>query len=108
MSISRKISLIYSFFLIHIVLTIILAWFSMDTLSTIRAYIGGEGLWAKAQKSAVYSLIKYNMSHAQHDYEDFRRFLAIPLGDKTARIELEKENPDFEVARKGFLEGLNH
>ena len=33
--------------------------FSLNTLSSLRAYVGGEGLWSKAQKDAVYYLNRY-------------------------------------------------
>src|ERR687892_2471760 len=36
---------------------------SMQILSACRAYVGGEGLWSKGQKDAVYSLIQYAQSH---------------------------------------------
>jgi hypothetical protein len=31
--------------------------FSINTLSSVRAYVGGEGLWSKAQKDALYQLL---------------------------------------------------
>jgi hypothetical protein len=32
----------------------------------------------------------------------------VPLGDRKARLELEKPDPDYAVAYQGFLEGRNH
>ena len=34
--------------------------------------------------------------------------IAVPVGDRKAREELEKPRPDLAVARQGFLEGRNH
>jgi hypothetical protein len=83
-------------------------FFSLSTLSSLRAYVGGEGLWSKAQKDAVFHLYKYGVSRNQEDYVLFRAFMRVPVGDGRTRRELEKETPDMDVARQGFLEGRNH
>src|ERR1700743_786730 len=83
-------------------------WFAVNTLSSVRAFVNGEGLWSKAQKDAVYSLFVYSHSHNEKDYANFRDHLKVPLGDNKTRLELQKLNPDMEVARQGFLEGENH
>ncbi len=41
--------------------------FSINILSSVRAYVGGEGLWSKAQKDAMYQLLKYGRSHNEAD-----------------------------------------
>jgi len=84
-----------------------LAVFSMDLLSAARAYVGGEGLWSKAQKQAVYSLNRYADSRAESDFRTYAEAIAIPLGDSRARLELEKPNPDLRVVHDGFLAGRN-
>ena len=81
---------------------------SFDLLSSVRAYVGGESLWSKAQKDAVYHLNNYAHTRAEDDYRRFREAIAVPLGDRIAREELEKPDPDFRVAREGFLAGRNH
>ena len=43
--------------------------FSIRTLSSVRALVGAEGLWSKAQKDAAYSLRKYGRSHDENDYK---------------------------------------
>lgn len=82
--------------------------FGMGTLSSLRAYVGGEGLWAKAQKSAVNSLGRYALSRDEKDFQAFERYLGIPLGDRRARLELEKPRPDYRVSDAAFIEGGNH
>ncbi|MBI3045589.1 MAG: GGDEF domain-containing protein [Betaproteobacteria bacterium] len=81
---------------------------SMEVLSIGRAYVGGEGLWSKAQKDAVYYLVRYARSREENDFRRYHKALAVPLGDRTARIELEKPQPDMGVAYRGFIEGRNH
>jgi hypothetical protein len=80
----------------------------MDILTAIRAYVGGEGLWAKAQKDAVHSIEHYAVSYDEADYLAYRREIQVPLGDRKARIELQKEDPDLAVAEAGFIQGRNH
>lgn len=82
--------------------------FAMHKLSAVRAFVGGESLWSKAQKNAVFSLQRFATTKSEKDYQQFLDFLAIPLGDHEARLALEKQPPDFETARKGFLKGNIH
>jgi diguanylate cyclase (GGDEF)-like protein len=87
---------------------LILANFSFGLLSSVRAYVGGESLWSKAQKDAVYHLQKYAASRAPEELRQFRADIAVPLGDHEARVEMDKPNPDFEKVRQGFVRGGNH
>lgn len=83
-------------------------WFSITTLSAVRSYVGGEGLWSKAQKDAILNLREYAYSHNAKDYVAFQKFLEVPYGDKRGRIELEKRNPDYNIVRNRLLQGRNH
>jgi diguanylate cyclase (GGDEF)-like protein len=87
---------------------LIVANFSFGLLSSARAYVGGESLWSKAQKDAVFHLQKYAANGAPEELRQFRRDVAIPLGDHDARVEMDKPNPNFETVRRGFLRGGNH
>lgn len=80
----------------------------MKVMSSIRSYVGGEGLWSKAQKEALNNLVKYSITFDEHDYTGFLAFLQIPAGDKKARLELEKVQPDYHIARQGFIQGGNN
>jgi PAS domain S-box-containing protein len=79
-----------------------------DVLSGVRAYVAGEGLWSKAEKEAVQSLLKYAQSRSESDYTDYLAQIAVPAGDKRARVELEKSAPDYRVITQGLLQGRNH
>jgi diguanylate cyclase (GGDEF)-like protein len=87
---------------------LVLANFSFGLLSSTRAYVGGESLWSKAQKDAVFHLQKFAGNHDPEDLRQFRANIAIPLGDHDARVELNKPKPDFKIVRQGFLRGGNH
>lgn len=83
-------------------------WFAVGTLSSVRAFVNGEGLWSKAQKDAVSSLFIYSHSHNDKDFQTFRKYLNVPLGDNKTRLELKKARPDLKIARSGFIEGRNN
>lgn len=82
-------------------------WFSIKIMSGIRAYVGGEGLWSKAQKEAVNNLVRYTQSHNEADYTRFESLLRVQAGDRTARLELDKPHPDYAIVRQGFVQGGN-
>jgi diguanylate cyclase (GGDEF)-like protein/PAS domain S-box-containing protein len=104
----REIYLFGGLLVLVVVSLLIVASVGMDTLSATRAYATGEGLWSKRQKEAVNALVRYASSRDERDYEAYRSALEVPLGDKQARLELQKEAPDLAVARAGFLKGKNH
>lgn len=105
---THRVYLIIALFVAIILCFVLIIQLQMDTLTAIRAYVGGEGLWAKAQKDAVLSLEHYAVTHKEADYQAYLRLIQIPLGDRKARIELQKGNPDIAVARDGFIQGRNH
>lgn len=82
--------------------------FSINTLSSVRAYVGGEGLWSKAQKDAMYQLLKYGRTHDEADYIRFTEHMKVPLGDHEALVELSRPERDIEAAKRGFIAGRNH
>jgi diguanylate cyclase (GGDEF)-like protein/PAS domain S-box-containing protein len=85
-----------------------LAGLSLETLSSVRAYVGGEGLWSKAQKDAIHFILLYSETGEEHFLSRFRAAVAIPLSDRSARYALEQSTPDLNAARNGFMRGGNH
>jgi PAS domain S-box-containing protein len=81
---------------------------SFNFLSSVRAYVGGESLWSKGQKQALISLLHYTETQSEEDYQAFIQGIGVPLGDRQARLALERPVPDLEAARQGFLQGGNH
>jgi hypothetical protein len=82
--------------------------FAMGILSAVRAFVGGEGLWSKAQKNAAFRLQRFAVTHNEEDFLAFLDYLKIPEGDHLARIELGKAHPNLEIVRKGFIQGRIH
>lgn len=95
-------------FIVIVLMQAFLAGISMDTLSSVRAYIAGESLWSKAQKEAVYFLTLYSETGDDTYYRNYQSTISIPLGDRNARLALEKPEPDLGAAYDGFLQGGNH
>jgi hypothetical protein len=55
-------------FLVAVVLLAALGFLSAMVLSAVRAYVGGESMWSKGQKDAVYHLLNYVESHDPDDH----------------------------------------
>src|SRR5580692_11445630 len=81
---------------------------SLSLLSSIRAFVNGEGMWSKAERQAIADLRDYTRSGDPDDYRRFRAELAVIVGDHAARLQLQSANPDYELAAQGFLAGRNH
>lgn len=103
----RKLVVILWLFLVVVVCLLGLSYMTIENLSAARAYVGGEGLWSKAQKQAVNDLLRYSISHSEKDFQAYQKALLVPLGDKQARLELEKPVPDMNVVRRGLIQGRN-
>ncbi len=106
--ISRRLLLIIWPFLVIVIVLVWLATESMSTLVAVRSYSEGESLWSKGQKQAVFHLLRYAETHADNDYLKYRSAIAVPLGDRKAREELNKPDPDYAVAWQGLIEGRTH
>ena len=71
----------------------------------VRAYVGGEGLWSKGQKDAVYALTRYLDTQEERTYRDYLTAIAMPLGDRTARLAMEQPEIDAAKVTAGFVQG---
>ncbi len=103
----RLLQIIWPFLVIVIVL-LALSLESINILVAARSYSEGESLWSKGQKRAMFSLLRYTETRNSADYYNYREAIAVPMGDKKTRLELEKPNPDMAIAWAGFIEGRNH
>ena len=94
-------------FVVAVLLLALLCSAIVGVLASARAYVGGESLYSKGQKNAVRWLGQYARSGEEADYRRYLDALAVPLGDRMARLELEQPNPDYAAVRRGFLQGGN-
>ena len=105
---AHKLRVVVALFVVIFLCFLMLDNFRIQTLASIRAYVGGEGLWSKAQKEAVIALHRYARSRDEIDFQDYLRAIQVPLGDHAARLELQKASPDYEIVSHGLLQGGNH
>jgi len=105
---ARKLQIIVGVFVAIVICVFYLGVLRSEILSGVRAYVGGEGLWSKAEKRAVLSLTEYATSHAESDYQQYLAEIAVPAGDKQARLQLERLSPDMALVQQGFVQGRNN
>jgi hypothetical protein len=104
---SRQLGLIVAFFALTILCLLGLVGAALHVTSGVRAYVGGEGLWSKSQKAAVRAL-EHAIDGDGQALVYFDSIVAVPLGDRRARRELERPHPDPVVVTEGFVAGRNH
>jgi len=95
-------------FVAVVLLQATIAGFSLEVMSSVRAYVAGEAVWSRSQKNAVYFLNLYLHSGDSKQFSQYQSSLAVPIGDEYARWALEHDPVDTETARIGFLQGGNH
>ncbi|RWD60001.1 MAG: EAL domain-containing protein [Mesorhizobium sp.] len=103
----RLIGLVWPFIVVVLIQALV-ASLSLYTLSAVRAYVGGESQWSKGQKQAIYFLSLYADTGKPEYFREYRQAIAVPLADRSARLALERTDPDTSAARLGFLGGNNH
>jgi len=105
---ARRFVPVFSIFVAISLITLLLALAGLEIQSTARSYVAGEGWWSKAQRDAVHALLMYGVTRDAAHFRQFRTALAVPLGDRRARLEMEKPGFDAAVAHAGLLQGGSH
>ncbi len=108
MRISRKLAVVITVHLLHATVLLGVTAFGVKAVDASRAWVDGEGFWSKAQKESVIQLLAYSESGNETQYQAAMVQINITLGDRQARLELEKPKPDLAVARAGFIQARNH
>lgn len=108
LSVSKKLYTVVGVMALLIATELFTLYFAMTTLSAVRAFVGGEGLWSKAQKKSVYFLQKYAYTKDEKYYQLYLNELKVPLGDHDARIEMEKPEMNMAIVTEGFIRGQIH
>src|ERR1700694_3328328 len=104
-TLGRKLFVVVSLFVCIVLSVFLLGTFQSMILSSVRAYIQGEDYWSKGQKEAVIGLMQYADSSSQADFQAYLNAIRSPLGDKFARIELEKPTADMTIVYQGLTRG---
>lgn len=89
-------------FVLTVALQVALGVFSLNILSAVRAYVGGESLWSKGQKDAIYALYRYADSGHPADLVQYQQALgSLPETGAHAR-RWSKPNPIPMLPAKDF------
>ena len=80
---------------------------SLYMLSAVRSYVGGESLWSKGQKDAIYFLHLYSDTQDPVYFRKFQQAISVPQGGHTLRLAMDQSPPDVVSAREGILQGGN-
>jgi diguanylate cyclase (GGDEF)-like protein len=88
-------------------LMLILSLLSVLVVSGLRAYTYGQDRWSIGEDLAVEQLHRYAVDGDEATYRQFQENLAVPLGDRAARLQLQRPHPDYGLARRGLIAGGN-
>jgi diguanylate cyclase (GGDEF)-like protein len=89
------------------VLMLVLSLLSVLVVSGPRAYTYGQARWSIGETHAVEQLRRYGIDGEEATYQRFLANLAVPLGDRVARLQLQRPHPDYALARRGLFAGGN-
>jgi PAS domain S-box-containing protein len=73
----------------------------------IRTLARGENLWSKSEKQVQIDLLQFTFSRDPMLLADAARHMAVLKGDRTARIQLDSENPNYRIVAEQFVQGGN-
>lgn len=104
----RGFAMLAGIFMCLLLISLAASYAAIKVVDATRAYATGEGRYSKAQKLAVLHLHRLASTGQEHHFEAFREAIAVPRGDRAARIALEAPEVDLRAAREGFLRGENH
>jgi two-component system, sensor histidine kinase len=106
-SIRKKLNfVVLSFTAVSVTITAI-AIAALAIVSTVRAYVSGEGLWSKGLNQSFYHLSRYATTQDPREYDQFLKAIKIPVAGNNGLIELEKPNPDLDKVDRYMIEGQN-
>ena len=100
-------ALVMSPLLIGNAVMLALCLLAFQVLSATRAYVGGQALWSMGREQAIQHLREYARSGDAAQLRAFEQALGGPLGDREARLEMDKPAPDRETIVRGLLRGGN-
>ncbi|CBL43637.1 PAS:GGDEF domain protein [gamma proteobacterium HdN1] len=102
-----KVILIMVLFIMINLLLLGMLYLQGNVLDGARAYVRGEGLWAKAQKDMVLHFTHYSYTHDPKNYQAAIDAYDVILGDRQGRLAMLASPPDRALARAGLERGLN-
>ena len=92
-------------FIAVVLLQALLGCVSLYMMSAVRSYIGGESLWSKGQKDAIYYLNLYANSRDDINYLKYQKALPFPRAAMTCAWPWISRCPTSRAPRPGFCKG---
>lgn len=92
-------------FVIIVLLMMAMNLFSLNVLSTARAYAASESSWSKGQRDAIYFLERYSHTRNPKDYYAYVKGISVQQAYRDARVAMDAPIPDREQAVRGILNG---
>ncbi len=105
LSISRKLAAMVLANCLIVASLLVVVIVGLRTTDAVRSYVYGEGLWSKAQKSAIYHLNRYTLTADPEDFAKYEAAVGITLSIRRARLEMEKPEFDPDIAAQGLMDG---
>lgn len=100
-------ALVLSPLLVGNVLMLALCLLGFHMLSASRAYVGGQSLWSQARAQAFKHLRSYALNGSPQQLAQFHAALTVPLGDREARLALDREPLDRDYVSAALRRGGN-
>ena len=105
LSVVKKLYVVVGVMAFLVAMELLTLLFAMNTLSTLRAFVGGESSWSKAQKNAIHDLYLYMYTKDESFYDGFNKNLSVNMSLRQARLELQKPNFDEKLVTDYFVKG---
>lgn len=102
---NNNIYIIIIFFILMGIVATLFPYYSIKVMNGLRGYITGENKWSKAQKTAVHELIRYGIFEDDSYLKNFKENIEIIAGNRSARVTLLTDEPDYQKAYNGFKKG---
>lgn len=108
LSVSHKLYCVVGLMALLITVELFVMYFTIETLSSVRAFVAGEGVWSKSQKNALIEIQNYIRTYDEKHYRAFKDHMQVIESDRQARLEIMKPDMDLELAHENLLKGKNH
>ena len=105
---ARSFAVLAGTFIVLLLIDLAACWAALEVVNGTRAYAVGEGRYSKGQKIAILALDRFIDSRNESDYDAFVAAIAIPRGDRDARIALQSKPFNRPAAVAGVLQGQNN
>jgi diguanylate cyclase (GGDEF)-like protein/PAS domain S-box-containing protein len=86
-------------FVAIVVALLALTLYSTHLLASARTFVAAESRWAKAQRDAIYNLVRYAETRDAEDWLAYQAAIGVIDGVRATRAELAKPEPDMNAVR---------